>query len=666
MADKDDILALLGQFGVQKKSHILPFDEFAQFVGHYAQKAQEKRPSLAQFVEDTQIRVASCLEDLSSEQRCRLEYHGGKIRTVTYPGFFVRLLERTYADLASSPEAPFPGDKTLDVSVPSSFLRSIDVKKEFVDLLSKPVDDETELLRLNFPEDIRSIVVVAHLVKDELLELVLQRVRMYLTVQQNAYYMLSKLRSVFRGKEQLLKEMLNSVVGQRKSAMDSIQSPTEFTFSFWTYLANAVIKEYRDKTNKLDREHMYCQAAYLIGFYAIYFKGVRQKERNSAAAFKTLERRLRQTPYYFTVSEITSFKDDQGIPLTKKYTRDELHEYLRAKLKPAPDEAVAEVTRLKAPGGNEYYVRKEILLPLTLKKLHDASAHYRQVYVTEWMAAIEKREKVPAMTDDLAFEKDLFERIKTDDPILHALLSYELLYLTLQEAKPSGEIGAEISRILDGSKQKIVPLSVALKINRRELFNQAKMKLPFWKTVPFLNRLISFLKQFLSGGSLKRSRSNKRKAATAVPVRSGRKVLGSSPEQDGLGEDIGQKATDEPKPRSQGNQSGVVALQRAMARLKLEFAGSERLETSMDALIDKWNPLYDPVAKANLVEDVNSLVRDFLRKLKRGFLVKPPNAERIRTMAESLSQNHAFDQIKRKDDFKRYIELYMIKVLGGS
>ncbi|MBN1685068.1 MAG: hypothetical protein JW852_00355, partial [Spirochaetales bacterium] len=80
----------------------------------------------------------------------------------------------------------------------------------------------------------------------------------------------------------------------------------------------------------------------------------------------------------------------------------------------------------------------------------------------------------------------------------------------------------------------------------------------------------------------------------------------------------------------------------------------------------KWNPLFDPQAKANLVEDVNALVRDFLRKLKRGFLVRPPDAARIRNMAENLGANHAFDQIKNRDALQRYIELYMIGVLGGK
>ena len=84
------------------------------------------------------------------------------------------------------------------------------------------------------------------------------------------------------------------------------------------------------------------------------------------------------------------------------------------------------------------------------------------------------------------------------------------------------------------------------------------------------------------------------------------------------------------------------------------------------AISKHFESLFDPGAKADLIEDVNSLVRDFLRKLKKSFLVRPPDAPRIRNMAETLAANKAFEKIKRKDELTRYIELYMIKALGGK
>ncbi|MBA7626764.1 hypothetical protein ES703_34220 [subsurface metagenome] len=81
-------------------------------------------------------------------------------------------------------------------------------------------------------------------------------------------------------------------------------------------------------------------------------------------------------------------------------------------------------------------------------------------------------------------------------------------------------------------------------------------------------------------------------------------------------------------------------------------------------LSEKWNPLFDPVARKNLIEDVNAMIRDFVRSRKKGFRVKPPDVQRIDVLAEELAANRAFASIKRKDYFKQYIEVYIIKLLG--
>jgi hypothetical protein len=207
-----------------------------------------------------------------------------------------------------------------------------------------------------------------------------------------------------------------------------------------------------------------------------------------------------------------------------------------------------------------------------------------------------------------------------------------------------------------------------LRLERREILTQAKMSLPMWKTMPLINRLFGFLKKFLSGAQLRQSRKTRKPARAAERTTSpGTKVLGAEGEpprtRPDRSEAVPSVSSGEPPASARAR---ALVLQKAMAGLKIQFVGNASLEESMGELVEKWNPLYDPQAKANLVEDVNSLVRDFLRKLKRGFLVKPPDAARIANMADSLAANHAFDQIKNRDALQRYIELYMIKILGGQ
>jgi hypothetical protein len=63
------------------------------------------------------------------------------------------------------------------------------------------------------------------------------------------------------------------------------------------------------------------------------------------------------------------------------------------------------------------------------------------------------------------------------------------------------------------------------------------------------------------------------------------------------------------------------------------------------------------------VEDVNALVRDFLRPVRRSFLVRPPDLRRIRALAEQLSASKSLSKIKKREPLLRYIELYMVRCL---
>ena len=663
MATKNDILALVRIFAVRKKNQMLPFSEFTVFAQKYAEQKKGDRPTLATLLSDTELQLATYLDELAEEKRCSLVYDQGKISTVVFPDFFNQVIKKRYDDIENDTEMPFPSESALDIELPRDLITSIDVKKDFVRILGDSGDSDTGMYRLNFPEGINSFVVPAQLLNQPLLKLSVQKIRLYLGTQRNAFYMLSKLRSVFKSKEQVLRDTINSVLTQRSQALETIMKPTDFSFGFWTHLANAIIREYREKTNKLEREHSYCQAAYLLGFYNVYFKGIQQKQKDEDSALKTLDRRLRLAPYYFTVSDITEFKDNSGLKLSRKYSPDRMHQYLEEKSKTQEGDTLPEIFRLKVAGRKEYFVCKEVYLPLTVKKIQESSSNFGKPYIEEWKRQIENNRKSAEMKNDDAFSRALDQKLVKESPLLKALLSYELLYLTLQESKPNYDINAEINRILNTQGQKLIPIEDILRLDRKDLLNQAKMSLPFWKTVPVLNRFFSLLKRFLTGAKpapkVKTKKGSKSQQSENTAPDAGAKLLGSgapSPRH---------AASEREGASGKSGKSGVVALQKAMASMKLQFIGNSGLDESIGSLIEKWNPLYDPQAKANLVEDVNSLVRDFLRKLKKGFMTRPPDAARIRNMSEGLAENHAFDQIKKRDALRRYIELYMIKVLGG-
>ena len=105
-------------------------------------------------------------------------------------------------------------------------------------------------------------------------------------------------------------------------------------------------------------------------------------------------------------------------------------------------------------------------------------------------------------------------------------------------------------------------------------------------------------------------------------------------------------------------------MRKALDSLKERYVGKGgNIDEELKSLIENWNPLVAEQSKKNLIEDVNSAIRDFLRKLKRSLYTKPPDMERLKKLSAQVAEYEGFERIRDKESFRRYIELYMIKIL---
>jgi hypothetical protein len=88
------------------------------------------------------------------------------------------------------------------------------------------------------------------------------------------------------------------------------------------------------------------------------------------------------------------------------------------------------------------------------------------------------------------------------------------------------------------------------------------------------------------------------------------------------------------------------------------------LDGVLEELAEQWNPLFGTQEKRELVEDVNALVRDYIRPLRRSFHTNPPDASRLHALAEQLAASKSLVKIKKKEALLRYIESYVVKCLS--
>ncbi|HUX13018.1 MAG TPA: hypothetical protein VMW87_08300, partial [Spirochaetia bacterium] len=508
-----------------------------------------------------------------------------------------------------------------------------------------------------------------------------QKVRNYLRSARNASYVQQKMAALFRQRDLSLKEMINSILATPDQAVATVLGPTDFTFQFWTHLSSNIIREFGPKADKLAEEHAYLQAAYVLGYYNVYYRGIQQKNLERETALKQFELRLRKKPYAYTIGDMINFTDSKGLLLSKRYPLEAMHDLLNKKTTPPDERSLPEIIRVRTQSKKDFYLGKEFVLPLFGERLFLVSEELKSHYADTWCEALRNDETPRVMLDNAVFEEDVKAQAAARDPLFFALLNYDLLYLCAQESGLTGNAANEVNRLFDTRAGKLKSLAELLGLDRETLRRDALLLLPFWQAIPVLRVIVRFFQRLFLGTSpqSRRTSPTPRSATAAESTQTARKLAVAAESIQTAGGEPGRIDGDSanghsdtevtsPEARAEAmrnRKAQAAEFRAAIQRLEKSFVDEGKtLETSMRQLAERWNPLLDSAAKRNLNEDVNSLVRDYIRRVRSGFRIKAPDAARIRNMARELSEHEALKKIPKTDILRQYIELYMLKLLG--
>lgn len=663
MADSSEVAKILS-ICVRKLQHPkLSYQQFSAFVERYVERYAEEYPQLQDLQNNTEEKLYRHLAALEEQGVCALSRDGERILEIVYTQHYLTIVQKSYEKLHQRPERLFPSEENLSLEAPEQIIVPVDITADLVTWLERE-DEPPHLLRLIFPENVPSIIATSDLLGRSLIMYSLQKIRLYLRSEKNASYVQSKLQTVFRGREMALRDIINGILTNPDSILASVTEPDEFSFYFWAQLTNMLVKEFQQKKERLAEEEAVLQAAHLLGYHAVFYKGRKQKHRDMELARKVLERHLNQSPFAYSISEIYSLGDDKGVPITKNLSHERIQSYLAEHTQPPSNDALPDIIRTRTHENKDYYIRKEYVIPVVASGVNQASEEFKRLIVQHWTGLLKADKKMQAMHDDEAFERLLETNLKARYPVVTALLNPSLLLLAERETAGGGGGNARtvINRVVDRKLRELHSLAEILQLDRKTLYQDARLMLPFWQVVPGLAGVVRLLKRFLFGGGERRA---DRRAAAA---RDGAMVLSQNTDRSDRLEDSEPDgaAEDAPAPRRRSG-AGTVRYQKAIRDLQREYLGENGdLDTALAQSIEQWNPLLDATAKKNLVEDVNALVRDFLRRMRVLSRNMPPEKSRIHAMAEQLAKNDAFKEIKRKREFQRYLELYMLKLLSKS
>lgn len=99
-----------------------------------------------------------------------------------------------------------------------------------------------------------------------------------------------------------------------------------------------------------------------------------------------------------------------------------------------------------------------------------------------------------------------------------------------------------------------------------------------------------------------------------------------------------------------------------VAEKRLVPPGSD-LDRELTSYMNQWNHLLDKKLRIDLTEDVNSLIRDYMRKTIKNVKSSNFTVERIHELAGILIRTSALQKIKDKDPLHMYVVLYMIRLV---
>ena len=625
MLNGTDLYSILEFYADKINSPFITVTSLLEFLEQLSKKQPGENSVWYSWVKDRAMKFWSEISNLTGAGKCQL-ITSGEVNQIYMPSFFLELLEKAYGGTDDITDVPFLSEESLKVKLPETDVITLASEYELLSILEGSGDSGVKILKIIFPDDFGSALVLKDLIPRRLSEMALAKIRNYLLRSENKDYALHKLTAQMQGREVYLREVLDKLVKEPLLLYMDIELGGDLSYLFWAHFSALVKTDIKKKRERLPMDIAAYQSVFILEAVTKYFKDLAVKSRESETAFNNLESHLNKAPFLYSMSEILKFNNSKGEPLLGKFTHSDLEGWLRKKTTESPDGKLPPLVVMPGPNKNDqYFISKEKIPSLCARYLTDARLLVKDAVTKRWTRLILEYEKEPAMENDPAFEKFLLKYVERLCPDLLDMLRNSKVVLVYQELDQDVNVVPFSARVFDQGR--LLPYSFILKIFRKDLLRDIKLSVPFWYSIPILVGILGFFsklgKKTNTGGDENDEPEVQQEKAHSVDLRSAAKALEASMIPQGYAP-----------------------------------------EDYLSKLEDRWSKLIDPRARKNLVDDVNNLVRDYMRgnlKLQKQFR---PSRETINQMAtELVRRNHALSSLTEKDSLILYLELQMIKFL---
>jgi hypothetical protein len=626
---------LLRLYTGKLKSPTVIIPDFCDYLQKYAKHYLQQAPELVMYLDNTEQVVQKELDGLATDDKVVLTTDAKGKKLVFVPMYYIDRMIIRYREVDERPETPFPLASELPQGIPGDFLRPVYITTDFAPMLEGGERSNNWMNQLMFPDETPPLIYPGSISPEKMLDYALAKIRQFLRKDESRDYIQKRLMMANPGKELTIKNNLMQFQTRPTESLSALKHSGE-AFLFWSYLCSFIRQDYVKKTEKTPEEIALLQAVYITEYLNNYYKNRAQQDLQKETALKNLELAFQKPPYYFDMESITRFTDSRGVPLLGQYKTEDLETFITEKTAETGQMSLPILLVFKTEANTRYFILKDKVIPLAIKLSNEARKTIKDTITKEWYKTLFAYRQDNSMRNQSDFEKKVETLCKTHAAVLWSLVNatfIPLIAMETQDAAGDAPTGVKLY-----SHGKRLPMSELLMLDRQQLIVDTKILLPFWYTFPIISTIMSFLH---------RPRTAKSRNAKQT---------------DEQGENDGQDAS-----QNVSAQQKKAELRDACAAVEKRFvpAGST-LEQEITKNLEQWNRTLNPDAKQNLTEDVNSLVRDYIRKISRTLKAANFDEARVENLATTLVDTPSLMKIKYRDALLGYVRLYIIKLIKNS
>ena len=563
-----------------------------------------------------------------------LNHSVGKITIIVLTYYSVYFANR-FKEMQTNTAIPFPLLSDLPKQVPHDAVEKKDASEIIPAFLASQNTKSSALYSLLLPKDVPAIVFPVCVPIQFLLKASIAKIRALLKKEEYHDYFLKKMKVANPNKELGARGFFERFV-QHPDSNDYLDTSSE-AFYYWNQLCYFIRLDFEKVKDRTVEDINVLQSIAVSEIWLSNLKDQASREAKKKQALSELEANLARPPFFYTMESILKFKDSKGANLYGQFEEDDLKNHLQHLTTDTEGTDLPKLLVFKIESGVRYFIYKSNVLPLIVRLANEAHTTIEKLLIDKWYKVLLNYEKLPEMKDSKKFEITLKNEVQTNSPVLYTLLNANFLPFVNMEMNNSPE-GNSFDIFTGG---KLHSYSDLLMIKSASILARAKVMLPFWYTIPIISTIAGLLFR------------KKKPVATSKPE--------AAPEL--TSEDIPDEVSK--KTGKIGSKKEVLQATAREISAELIPAGST-IDRELHSYESLWNKMITKEARMQLTDDVNCLIRDYMRKVIKTISSSTFTPERVQSLARTLVKTPNMQKIKEEDALFMYTQLYILKLVSNG